>query len=356
MGSMQTSMLEFVRRGRSSVDSDISEAVDGPPMFVDLFCGIGGASQGAIDAGYRVCLAVDSCAEALSIHKLNHPGCAHMCLNLPARMALPLPTGGTVHIHGSPPCTDVSIMNQKRDQDGRTRGTDLITWFLKFAMDSGASSWTMEQVATPIVRATLEKLRSPKSLYRNRFSYTVVNLSKLGVPQFRKRLIAGPPDLIARLRRMNYRMRSVRDVVPTPLGTHVRHELETSATKRQRVDAQGNAYFGYKRYTDDDCCTPTSGPAWTVTARHGLQWANPGTGAKLIRMTPLEVALLQTFPPTYKLGARVGDARRGVGNALPPLAMQRILGKRAAPTARCVSPSLAWNGPLGRRPLREAEA
>ena len=276
-----------------------------------------------------------------------------MCLDLPARMTLPLPTVGPLHIHGSPPCTDLSIMNQKRDHDARAHGTELITWFLKFAMDSRATSWTMEQVATPIVRATLDKLRSPKSPYRNRFAYAVVNLSKLGVPQFRKRLIAGPPDLIARLRRIHHRRHSVADVVSNPRGTHVRNELVTSASKRKRVDAEGNVYFGYKRYTDDDCCIPITGPAWTVTAKHGLQWASPGTGAKLLRMSPREVALIQTFPPLYKLGSRVGIARSGVGNALPPLAMQLLLegeGARAvAPPPRCTSPSLARSGPLGGR-------
>ena len=306
-------------------DSGNAQSVDSTPMFVDLFCGIGGASQGAIDAGYKVCIAVDSCAEALKVHKQNHPDCAHMCLSLPGRVELPLPTGGPLHIHGSPPCTDLSKMNQQRNPESRERATSLITWFLKFAMDSRATSWTMEQVSTPIVRATLDALLYPKSPYRNRFAYAVVDLSKLGVPQFRKRLIAGPPDLIARVRRMNYKRRSVCDAVPTPRGTHVRNEVVTSDIKRQRVDGQGNIYFGHKRYYDDDCCIPVTGPAHTVTARHGLQWASPGTGAKLLRMTPSEIALIQTFPPTYKLGTRVGSARRGVGNAIPPLAMQRIL-------------------------------
>ena len=45
-----------------------------PIAVIDLFCGMGGFSQGAIEAGAKVVLAVDLWQEALYVHFHNHPG------------------------------------------------------------------------------------------------------------------------------------------------------------------------------------------------------------------------------------------------------------------------------------------
>ena len=52
-------------------------------------------------------------------------------------------------------------------------------------------------------------------------------MEHLGVPQTRKRLIAGTPALVARLVRhvrQLHRVRSVRDVISTGRATHLRYE------------------------------------------------------------------------------------------------------------------------------------
>ena len=44
------------------------------PVFgIDLFCGGGGASEGFENGGISIVLAVDSWAEALKVHRANHP-------------------------------------------------------------------------------------------------------------------------------------------------------------------------------------------------------------------------------------------------------------------------------------------
>ena len=75
--------------------------------FVDLFCGIGGASQGAAQAGLRVVLAVDVDKFMLGVHELNHPDATHIVAELPPEQPLPLPKAGKWHLHGSPPCGKV---------------------------------------------------------------------------------------------------------------------------------------------------------------------------------------------------------------------------------------------------------
>ena len=44
-----------------------------PVAVIDLFCGMGGFSQGAIDGGAIVIIAVDSWDAAIAVHKDNHP-------------------------------------------------------------------------------------------------------------------------------------------------------------------------------------------------------------------------------------------------------------------------------------------
>ena len=62
--------------------------------FVDWFCGIGGASEGARQAGLDVVLAVDSDQAAFGRARLSHPRAQHLCVELPVAAAeLPLPTG-----------------------------------------------------------------------------------------------------------------------------------------------------------------------------------------------------------------------------------------------------------------------
>ena len=45
-----------------------------PIAVIDLFCGMGGFSQGSIEAGAKVVLAVDLWEESLKVHYHNHPG------------------------------------------------------------------------------------------------------------------------------------------------------------------------------------------------------------------------------------------------------------------------------------------
>ena len=48
-----------------------------PILVIDLFCGIGGFSTGAIQAGANVILAVDMWNDAIVIHTKNHPNTTH---------------------------------------------------------------------------------------------------------------------------------------------------------------------------------------------------------------------------------------------------------------------------------------
>jgi len=287
--------------------------------FVDLFCGIGGASQGAMDAGLSVWLAVDFCGRLLNIHRKNHPDTVHVCAELPFMEGVELPSHCNWHLHGSPPCTALSNMNKIASDADRSHGIGLVKWYLDFAIGSTAGTWSMEQVP---VKEVIREVERAMEEHPGKVDYCVKNCYDLGVPQTRKRLFAGSPHLISNLRRRKVAKRVVCDVIANPRGTHTRPEVSKATTNTVR---NGEAVQKEWIYGDDDMCRPLDSPCHTITASHGLRWATPGSNTKPFKMHPSELMLLQTFPYTYQLGDCLSFDTRGVGNAVPPKVMTELL-------------------------------
>ncbi len=296
----------------------------------DFFCGCGGWSLGSTQAGHHIAFACDSDAVALAAHADNHPDATHLCATLPVpRRTLPFPTDGTpFHVHGSPPCTTFSTMNSRSGDAalaaGRKKATRLVRWFLKTALESGCTSWTMEQVPSPIVLEVVERARRAN---RSRMDYGIFEFRDLGVPQTRKRLLAGTPALIARLRRLQShgRRRSVLDVLPAAQGTHIRSSLRWEKARLRHRRRPGESKYVYVASPDPlHACHPVTGPAPTVVTTGPLKWVRRGADAQPT-LTVNELAALQTFPPTYKLPQHQKTGQLLVGNAVPPLVARLLM-------------------------------
>jgi hypothetical protein len=174
--------------------------------FFDLWCGFGGASCGAALAGLKVRYAVDWCEKALSVHQHNHPNAEHVCAELPHGVKVPWPTDGRAfHVHGSPPCTMLSsnadpVVRAEVLVVERKRVLSYVSWFLETVLQVAPLRWSMEEVAAPLL---LRLLRGRKRSDR-RIDFDVFHFDTLGVPQSRRRVIAGPPVLVERLRAAQY--------------------------------------------------------------------------------------------------------------------------------------------------------
>ena len=109
-GPRRSSTQLTLQAAFSHTDRQVIPTAAGPIDVVDLFCGVGGFSEGARQAGHRVVLAVDGNKNALDAHKLNHPSAVHELAILPAENLVQLlPSAGAKwHLHGSPPCTKLS--------------------------------------------------------------------------------------------------------------------------------------------------------------------------------------------------------------------------------------------------------
>lgn len=88
---------------------------------------------------------------------------------------------------------------------------------------------------------------------------------------------------------------------------------------RAFLAAGGNA-------TKDNCARLAEEPSWTVASVERVgniprAWLSQG---RVVKMTPRALARFQTFPDSYKLPDRAALACKGIGNAVPPLMMEKI--------------------------------
>jgi len=151
-------------------------------QVIDLFCGGGGFTQGAINAGSQVVLAVDCWQPALDIHEANSPDVPTAKIELGGSiietaivLRRSLTSGCHFHLHGSPPCQNISNASNGDPEDGMV----LVRWFLDLVEYMQPDSWSMENVV-PMAK------RLPKGT-----PYVKLNSADFGVPQTRNRIFAG---------------------------------------------------------------------------------------------------------------------------------------------------------------------
>ena len=90
----------------------------------------------------------------------------------------------------------------------------------------------------------------------------------------------------------------------------------------------GETKYVYTKATIDDFLFPLSGPAPTLVTNGDVRWwwREPNGKSKFVKMSVHEVALLQTFTGDYKWPHDAKLARQLIGNAVPPLVAELLLG------------------------------
>ena len=203
---------------------------EGGWLVVDLYCSIGGVSMAAKQLGHTMTLAVDYDGYRLQTHRLNHPECAHECLELgtpEARETLlakieelvPQDQRHRLWVHASPPCTlqsGIRLSGKKRtalnyaSHDAAQRSAlGLVQWTLDLIVELNPAQWSFEEVNTRITKGTgldadggtvqgiLNKMRRTHGKF---VDYDIFQMADFGVPQQRKRLIAAKPATINQMR------------------------------------------------------------------------------------------------------------------------------------------------------------
>jgi DNA (cytosine-5)-methyltransferase 1 len=321
---------------------------------VDLFCGAGGLTVGLRRAGFAVLGAIDLDSLAVRAYRANHPGTTVWEGDIrrrdPAEMrsSLGLAPGELDLLAGCPPCQGFSSM---RTLNGRRPAADsrnaLVAQIGRFAEEFRPRAVMMENV--PALARDRRSARLRRVL--RKLGYGVVedtlDAASFGVPQRRRRYImVALRDGAPRLARPDGRTRTVRDLIASlppagssgdPLHDHGEHRTENvreliAAIPKDggsRGDLPDERQLACHRRTDGfhdvygrmawDCAAPT------ITGG----CVNPSKGRFLHpvadrSITLREAALLQTFPPDYRLPLNevAGSGKYAIaeliGNALPP--------------------------------------
>lgn len=283
-----------------------------PIIAVDLYCGIGGVTQGMLDAGAKVVLSIDGWDVAEYLHKVNYPSVPFV-----KRMLGEAPTEdlGLIlkhlpadrdsyhfHLHGSPPCQAFSGLAgaKKRHISQGTKNVDHFLWLVK---QLKPDSWSMENV--PATRKHYPHLPHQMLAAKNH-----------GVAQLRNRFFAGEGWRVPRAVWKNLvSWNSVIDDTGLPIGS-VLNTVGCSVTTSPRSEASDSKW---------DC------PSLTMTRQlPSIRKKQPdGSFVKIRSLTVMEMALLFGFPSTINLntpswfGAK--DLTMAIGNSVCPPVMTALI-------------------------------
>ena len=266
---------------------------------VDLFCGLGGMTCGALEAGAEVVLAVDSDPVPLKILGANAPHTTTVVATLGEgcdAVSLP-PAAPDLHVHLSTPCTELSVARRCTNADTTGGGLEMIRWAVHYVLGRNDCSWSLENVPTKATRALMAEL---VAAHPERVAYGVFDSADFGAPQNRLRLIAGPPRLIRMLQGIPCARRvSVRDAF-----SRAGEELPAGYCKNQTRSQSGGPTM-----------RPVETQSFTVCAGHALTWCD-AEGSTVRVMTARDSATLMGFPSTWALPKGSRAAQRAVGNAV----------------------------------------
>ena len=312
------------------------------PVVIDLFCGIGGWTEGCRQAGFETVLAIDCDMRLLKVHKVNHPRCTQCAMTLGPESEEDLvrmirkhvPEGHAFHLHASPPCQPFATTSFLKSTPAIDEGLALVLWYLKLVIRLRPYSWSMEEAPHQQVQGALAMARALRPELVD--FVPALCMGDYGVPQLRRRCIAGSPRAIARLR-ANEQLRAptprLREVLTPPEGaTLIMASLGKNPDPAQTTQTPDGTYHNPvgKKWTHS-----LDQIAWTCMAVHPHRWFT--SDFQLVRsFTVQEQQLLQTFPATYETGKGICLAIRGVGNAVPPRFSRKFMScvrPRKAPAA-----------------------
>jgi DNA (cytosine-5)-methyltransferase 1 len=227
---------------------------------IDLFCGAGGFSQGFVESGHEVILAIDIDETVLASHELNHPQSEHWVEDI--RSLSQLPRADVVI--GSPPCVEFSRGNPVRSLD-----LSLSMEFIRLALTARPKYFVMENVPTAGTKLPIKGM--------------VVDSADFGVPQHRKRWYGGlcPPPLLTRTSR--------RVTVREAIGRVVNKKVGNGFPQR----------------------IVSSKPSPTLVAH----WSKRG---REVPFSVQELLLLAGFPLSYQLKGSRSSQVKQIGNAVSP--------------------------------------
>lgn len=213
------------------------------PTAIDLFCGLGGLSQGFMQAGYHILFANDFEEEQLESYQLNHPDVVVSPKDIKELTSDEILE--IAHLQrrqldvllGAPPCQGFSTYGQRQLDDPRNQ---LFREFARILRDLQPRAFVMENVSGLLSMADGDLVSEIMQVFADELGYAttlmVLDAVNYGVPQFRRRIFfVGSRD----------------GVQPTfPLPKY--RSPDDSLGRRKRANGSGPIGAQLSLFSDDD--------------------------------------------------------------------------------------------------------
>ena len=336
------------------IDADI-------PTAIDLFAGAGGATQGLMEAGFRVLAAIENDLSAAASYKANHPEVWLEARDITQidqnkfRRALGLKRSALSLLKACPPCQGHSSLNRIGKDDPRN---ELISYVWLFVREFKPKVVLLENV--PRIQNDFRLLAFIEQLASAGYNIqkAILDARDFGVPQRRKRFI-----LMAVRGKTRKRLSS--DFLETLEPSFFRNSptlkgvFNYDSTKRARLDPLQSTSKRSLKVLQRIKAIPVNGDRFDLPPKLRLSCHNrlkreatasyarmnledgfaptmttrctsPSCGAfihptKNRSITLREASLIQTFPRTYRFKGNYTEVERQIGNAVP-VRMARGLG------------------------------
>lgn len=288
------------------------------PKVVDLFSGCGGLSLGFQKAGFEVLSGYDNWPCAVDTYRANMGHDAYLLdlgdvglsietleEHLSGQETMPAIIGG-------PPCQDFSSAG-KRQEGARA---DLTEKYAQIVAHFNPPFFVMENVARAQHAAAFKSALSIMESVGYKIHYQVIDSSRVGVPQIRKRLIT-----------FGSKSQELADSVAEAL---VENQSEQQMTIRQYFEdvlkrpLDVDYYYRHPRsyarrgiFSIDEPSPTIRGVNRPIPSGYPGHKGDAGPIELARPLTTEERALIQTFPETFTwVGART-NIEQMVGNAVP---------------------------------------
>lgn len=320
---------------------------------VDLFCGAGGLTHGFILEALPVVAGIDldpACRYPYVAN--NHAQFLERDISKVTVDELRNLFGDAklTVLAGCAPCQPFSTYAQRYELDGKDGKWGLLYEFARLAQGAGPDVITMENVPTVAKHEVFHDFVDTLKRLGYTVSFEVVDSSKYGVPQMRRRmvLLASKHGEIKMIQPTHERPKTVRQAIgrlrPLSAGdTAPRDRLHAASTlspknlQRIRASTPGGTWRDWPQHLVSECHKAESGrtypgvygrmtwdkPAPTMTTQcYGFGNGRFGHPEQDRAISLREAAILQSFPRAYAFVPPGGDVSftalgRLIGNAVP---------------------------------------
>lgn len=321
--------------------------------FATMFSGFGGADVGLMAAGLRPLWGVEYDADIAGVYRNNIGD--HVIIDDVRNVDYSL-LPHVDWLHASPSCVRASVANV--DATESAEDTEAALAVVRALQAHKPQVFTLENVwgyrNFSAFRLILGTIGSMGYFY----DFEHVNAADFGVPQTRRRLILRAtrgllPPMPAPVPWVGW-YEAIADLMPTLPNS----KLAPWQLARLRDGVKGTLLIDGKLGSESTNMTTRNGeaPCFTVTTSHNqrdmravlvnesstfeMRAADAPSAAqvasernlrqkatlphRVVAITPRCLARFQSFPDSYKLPDKRSLAAKGIGNAVPPLLMQRI--------------------------------